>query len=100
MSKETRSIMPIDANAFNDPSIDLFFAHMNRCDMTQMEFSAIKLEGILDPSNIEDLDEEDLGNLFTNMRFPPPTLTVGVIVTVQGINVSSKYQKRLITLPR
>ena len=64
--------------------------------MTQVVFSAIKIKGVFNLYDLEDLDEEDLGNMFTNMRRPPPRLTAGVSVLVQGINVSANYQKRLI----
>ena len=85
--------MPIDANYFNDPAIDLFFNHVSGCAMTHEEFAAIKLEGILDPSDLEDLDEEDLGNTFKKIHCTPPTVTAGVSAPVQGINVSGKSQK-------
>ena len=51
-------------------------------------------------SELEDLDEEDLGNMFTNMRCPPPTVTAAISVPVQGINLSAKSQKRLVVASR
>ena len=68
--------------------------------MTSMAFTTIKLEGILDLSNIEDLNEEDLGNTFTKMCCPPPTVSAGIRVLVLGINLSVKFQKRLIIASR
>ena len=92
--------MPIDANTFNDTAIEVFFARVNGCTMAQEAFFVIRLKGILNPSNLEELDEEDIGNTFTNMCHPPPTVTAGVSVLVQGINVSTKSQKRSIVASR
>ena len=92
--------MPIDANTFNDTAIEVFFARVNGCTMAQEAFFVIRLKGILNPSNLEELDEEDIGNTFTNMRCPPTTVTVGVSVLVQGINVSAASQKLLIITSR
>ena len=64
--------------------------------MTQAMFDDIKLEGVLDTSDLKDLNEEDLGNTFTNMCRTPTTVTAGIVVPVQGINVSAKSQKDLI----
>ena len=68
--------------------------------MTPAPFPAIKLEDSLYPSELDDLDEEEIGNIFTNMRLPPPTITKFVSVTVQVINVSTKFQKHLIIVAR
>ena len=68
--------------------------------MTQAVFSSIKLEGILDSSKLKDLDREDIGNMFTNMRCPPPTVTEGASVPFQGINVSEKSHERLLIASR
>ena len=92
--------MPIDANAFNGPSIEVFSIHVTGCSMTQVALSSIKIEGILDPSNLKAFDEEDIGKTFTNMLCPPPKVTAGVKVLVQGINVYAKSQKLLIIVFR
>ena len=73
---------------------------MNGCATIQAAFAAIKLESMWDTSNLEDLDEEDIGNTFTNMRRPPPTVTTSIGVPFQGVNVSAKSQKRLIVASR
>ena len=52
--------MPINATSFKDPSIEVISTHVNGCTMTQVAFADTKLEGILYPSDLEDLDEEDL----------------------------------------
>ena len=88
--------MLIGANAFNDPAIELLFTHINGCIVSQAAFAAIKIGGILDPSNLEDLDEEDIGKIFTNMHRPPITVIMGLSIPVQGINVSARSQKLLI----
>ena len=86
--------MPIDSNDFNDPSIQVFFTHVDGW------IANIKLEGIFDPSNPEDFYKEYLGNMFVNMCRLPPTVTAGIIVPVQVINVSTKSQKRLVIASR
>ena len=68
--------------------------------MDQSAFATIKLEGNLDPSDLKDLDEKDLGNTFTNIRCPPPTVTVCIRVPFQGINVFTKSQNHLIITSR
>ena len=88
--------MPIYVNAFNDPAIEMFLTRVRECSMTPAPFSAIKLEDIFYPSELDDLYEEEIGNIFTNMRLPPPTVTEFVSVPVQVINLSTKFQKRLI----
>ena len=88
--------MPINANGFNNPAIDMLFIQMSGCAMTPTALVTIKLERILDIYNLDYLNEEDLGNNFTNMHHPPPMVPAGVSVPVQGINVSVKSQKRLI----
>ena len=88
--------MPTDANTFNNPSIEVLLTHVNGCNMTQVALSAIKLEDILNPSYLGDLDEEDIVNTFTNMRNPSPTVAAGVSIPVQGINIYTKSQKCLI----
>ena len=69
---------------------------MSGCSTTPAAFTAITIEGILDPFDPKDFDEEDIGNTYTNMRHPSPTATAGIIVPIQGINVSVKSQKPLI----
>ena len=64
--------------------------------MTQAVFAAIKIKGILDTSDLEDSDEEDIENTFTNMCCPPLTVTAGISVPVQGIIVSDKSHKHFI----
>ena len=88
--------MPIDANTFNDTDIEVFFAHVNGCTMAQEAFFVIRLKGLLNPSNLEELDEEDIGNTFTNMRCPSPTVTAVVTFPFQVINAPTKSQKHLI----
>ena len=56
-SQETRGILPIDANAFNDLSIGVFFTHVHGCTTTQAAFTDFKLKGIFDLFDLEDLDE-------------------------------------------
>ena len=56
-SQKTQATMPIDANAFNDTEIELFFTYMSGCTMTPAAFAAIKIEGCLDLSNLDYLDE-------------------------------------------
>ena len=68
--------------------------------MTIVVFDNIKFEGIWDLSDLNNLNEEDLGNTFTTMRCPTPNVTAGFIVPVQGINVSATSQKHLIIASR
>ena len=68
--------------------------------MTPAAFSTIKLEGSLALSDLEDLYENNIINTFKNMRRPPTTVTEDVSVPVQGVNVYSKPQKRLIIASR
>ena len=82
--------MTFDTNDFSNPAIEIFLAHVRGCTMTQAAFFAIKFEGILYPFDLNALGEEDLGNKFTNMLCPPPTVTMGVSIPVQGINLSIK----------
>ena len=74
----------------------VLFTLVNVCAMAQVSFAVIKFEGVLDPSDLNDLDEEDLGNTFTNMRRPSPTVTAVVTFPFQVINAPTKSQKHLI----
>ena len=92
--------MPIDSNSFNSPYIELFFILVSVCAMTPATFFAIKLEGISDLSNLNNLNEKYICNKFTNTHSPHPIATVGINIPVQGVNVYSKPQKRLIIASR
>ena len=74
--------MPLDANAFNNTAIVVFFTDVNVCAMTWATFAYIKLEIIFDPSNLKDFDKENLGNTSTNMHHPLPKVSAGVSVPV------------------
>ena len=92
--------MPIDSNSFNSPYIELFFILVSVCAMTPATFFAIKLEGISDLSNLNNLNEKYICNKFTNTHSPHPIATVGINIPVQGINVSAKSSKRLVISSR
>ena len=48
--------MPLDANAFNNTAIVVFFTDVNVCAMTQAAYADIKLEEVFDPSHLKNLD--------------------------------------------